>query len=341
MTKKITVINATAGPQNVLAECKQRVCGYARVSTKSSSQATSYTAQVEYYTAKIGENPLWEFAGVYADWGITGTKTNHRDEFNMMIEDCEDGNIDMILTKSVTRFARNTVECIQAIRRLKEIGVAVYFEKEKINTLTEKGEMLLTVLASVAQGESESISSNVQWAVRKRFQDGSFIVSTPPYGYQKDKNRNFVIVESEAEIVRWIYESYLNGLGTYVIARELNMREIPTVRGAEEWKDTVILEILKNPVYEGNMIFQKKYTQSQFPFNRKRNYGQKAKYLVEDAHPAIITHEEAEAVRNLIAYRTRSRNVEGTDYNKRYLFSSKIICEECGQKFRRQIVHKE
>ena len=214
MTKKITVINATAGPQNVLAECKQRVCGYARVSTKSSSQATSYTAQVEYYTAKIGENPLWEFAGVYADWGITGTKTNHRDEFNMMIEDCEDGNIDMILTKSVTRFARNTVECIQAIRRLKEIGVAVYFEKEKINTLTEKGEMLLTVLASVAQGESESISSNVQWAVRKRFQDGSFIVSTPPYGYQKDKNRNFVIVESEAEIVRWIYESYLNGLGT-------------------------------------------------------------------------------------------------------------------------------
>ena len=253
MTKKITVINATAGPQNVLAECKQRVCGYARVSTKSSSQATSYTAQVEYYTAKIGENPLWEFAGVYADWGITGTKTNHRDEFNMMIEDCEDGNIDMILTKSVTRFARNTVECIQAIRRLKEIGVAVYFEKEKINTLTEKGEMLLTVLASVAQGESESISSNVQWAVRKRFQDGSFIVSTPPYGYQKDK----------------------------------------------------------------------------------------AKYLVEDAHPAIITHEEAEAVRNLIAYRTRSRNVEGTDYNKRYLFSSKIICEECGQKFRRQIVHKD
>ena len=341
MTKKITVINATAGPQNVLAERKQRVCGYARVSTKSSSQATSYTAQVEYYTAKIGENPLWEFAGVYADWGITGTKTNHRDEFNMMIEDCEDGNIDMIFTKSVTRFARNTVECIQAIRRLKEIGVAVYFEKEKINTLTEKGEMLLTVLASVAQGESENISSNVQWAVRKRFQDGSFIVSTPPYGYQKDKNRNFVIVESEAEIVRWIYESYLNGLGTYVIARELNMREIPTVRGAEEWKDTVILEILKNPVYEGNMIFQKKYTQSQFPFNRKRNYGQKAKYLVEDAHPAIITHEEAEAVRNLIAYRTRSRNVEGTDYNKRYLFSSKIICEECGQKFRRQIVHKD
>ena len=341
MTKKITVINATAGPQNVLAERKQRVCGYARVSTKSSSQATSYTAQVEYYTAKIGENPLWEFAGVYADWGITGTKTNHRDEFNMMIEDCEDGNIDMILTKSVTRFARNTVECIQVIRRLKEIGGAVYFEKEKINTLTEKGEMLLTVLASVAQGESENISSNVQWAVRKRFQDGRFIVSTLQYGYQKDKNRNFVIVESEAEIVRWIYESYLNGLGTYVIARELNVQEIPTVRGAEEWKDTVILEILKNPVYEGNMIFQKKYTQSQFPFNRKRNHGQKAKYLVEDAHPAIITHEEAEAVRNLIDYRTRSRNVEGTDYNKRYLFSSKIICEECGQKFRRQIVHKD
>ena len=147
------------------------MCGYARVSTGSQAQATSYTAQVEYYTEKIESNPLWEFAGVYADEGISGTNVKHRDEFQMMISDCEDGNIDLILTKSITRFARNTVECIQTIRKLKEIGVGIYFEKENINTLSEKSELFITILASVAQGESENISSNNRWAIQKRFQD--------------------------------------------------------------------------------------------------------------------------------------------------------------------------
>ena len=153
MAKKVTVIKAAKEQKHTQEERRLKVCGYARVSTGSQAQATSYTAQVEYYTEKIESNPLWEFAGVYADEGISGTNVKHRDEFQMMISDCEDGNIDLILTKSITRFARNTVECIQTIRKLKEIGVGIYFEKENINTLSEKSELFITILASVAQGE--------------------------------------------------------------------------------------------------------------------------------------------------------------------------------------------
>ena len=160
MAKKVTVIKAAKAQKHTQEERRLKVCGYARVSTGSQAQATSYTAQVEYYTEKIESNPLWEFAGVYADEGISGTNVKHRDEFQMMISDCEDGNIDLILTKSITRFARNTVECIQTIRKLKEIGVGIYFEKENINTLSEKSELFITILASVAQGESENISIN-------------------------------------------------------------------------------------------------------------------------------------------------------------------------------------
>ena len=216
MAKKVTVIKAAKEQKHTQEERRLKVCGYARVSTGSQAQATSYTAQVEYYTEKIESNPLWEFAGVYADKGISGTNVKHRDEFQMMISDCEDGNIDLILTKSITRFARNTVECIQTIRKLKEIGVGIYFEKENINTLSEKSELFITILASVAQGESENISSNNRWAIQKRFQDGTYIISTPAYGYGKDEDGNLVIIESEAETVRWIYESYLNGMGVYV-----------------------------------------------------------------------------------------------------------------------------
>ena len=172
MAKKVTVIKAAKAQKHTQEERRLKVCGYARVSTGSQAQATSYTAQVEYYTEKIESNPLWELAGVYADEGISGTNVKHRDEFQMMISDCEDGNIDLILTKSITRFARNTVECIQTIRKLKEIGVGIYFEKENIYTLDSKGELLITIMSSLAQEESRSISENVTWGHRKRFADG-------------------------------------------------------------------------------------------------------------------------------------------------------------------------
>ena len=339
MAKRVTVIRGTVGTEKVLERPKMRVCGYARVSTGSSKQAESYAKRVEDYTTMIERKPMWEYAGVYADEALTGTKVKGREEFQSMIEACEDGDIDLILTKSITRFARNTVECIQTIRRLKEIGVGIYFEKENLNTLTEKSELMLTLLASIAQGESEDFSSNNRWAIEKRFRDGTFIVGTPAYGYRKDEDGNLIIEESEAEVVRWIFEAYLNGMGTYVITKELNQRGIPTIRESEKWQDSVIKEILKNPVYEGNRLQQRTYTETLFPFVRRKNTGQRNQYLITDAHPPIITHEEAEAVRNVMEYRTNTLHMNETDYQKRYLFSGIIRCEECGSHFRRQKIY--
>lgn len=177
---------------------------------------------------------------MYADEGITGTKVKGRDDFKAMVAACEEGDIDLILTKSITRFARNTVECIQTIRKLKAIGVGIYFEKEGINTLTEASELMLTILASVAQGESEDFSGNNRWAIINRFENGTFIVGTPAYGYRKDEDGNLIIEETEAEVVRWIFEAYLNGMGAYVIAKMLNDHKIPTIRGSEKWQDSVV-----------------------------------------------------------------------------------------------------
>lgn len=341
MAKKVTVINAPLRTTDLTQGPKLKVCGYARVSTDSRVQAESYATQIAYFTEKIENNPLWEFAGMYADKAATGTKVKGRDEFQAMIKACEDGDIDLILTKSVTRFARNTVECIQTIRKLKALGVGILFEKENINTLTEKSELLLTILSSVAQGESEDFSGNNRWSVEKRFKDGTFIIGTPAYGYRNDGEGNLVIVEGEAETVRWIFEAYLNGLGTYMIAKELNRKGIPTIRESEKWQEGTVRDILKNPVYEGNRLQQRTYTESQFPFVRRTNTGQKNRYLIEDEHASIITHEEAEAVRGIMEYRNRTLNMDGEKYKNRYLFSGRIICGECGSHFRRQKIYTE
>ena len=339
MAKKVTVINAISESKHTQPQHRLKVCAYARVSTGSRAQAESYATQVEYYTEKIENNPLWEFAGVYADEGITGTKVKGRDDFKAMVEACEEGDIDLILTKSITRFARNTVECIQTIRKLKAIGVGIYFEKENINTLTEASELMLTILASVAQGESEDFSGNNRWAIINRFENGTFIVGTPAYGYRKDEDGNLIIEETEAEVVRWIFESYLNGMGVYVIAKMLNDAKIPTIRESEKWQDSVVKNILTNPVYEGDALHQRTYTEKQFPFTRKVNYGQMNMYLTSDAHPPIITHEEAEAVRSIMEYRSRTLNMNGERSQSRYIFSSRIICGDCGNHFRRQKIY--
>ncbi len=338
MAKKVTVIQAVSDDRNTQMQKRLKVCGYARVSTGSLAQAESYAAQVEYYTAKIESNPLWEFAGVYADEGITGTKVKGRDDFNEMIAACEDGEIDLILTKSITRFARNTVECIQTIRKLKAVGVGICFEKENINTLNEASELMLTILASVAQGESEDFSGNNRWSIINRFENGTYIVGTPAYGYGKDEEGNLIINELEAEVVKWIFKAYLNGMGTYVIAKLLNEHSIPTIREGERWQDSVVRSILLNPVYEGDALRQRTYTEKQFPFTRKVNYGQVNMYLTQDAHPAIVTHEEAEAVGGVMAYRSQTLHMTGNT-NGRYIFTSRIVCEECGSHFRRQKIY--
>lgn len=227
--KKITKINPVKPQVMMQLQPKKRVCAYCRVSTYSREQQSSFTAQTAYYEAMIGKRNDWQYAGIYADEARSGMKLPKRNDFLRMMKDCEAGKIDMILTKSVTRFARNTVDSIQAIRKLKLLGIAVFFEKENINTLSESSEMLLTILSSLAQGESESISTNNKWAAIKRFQEGTFIISTPAYGYTNVEGE-LTIDEQEAETVRHIFKQYLNGKGSHVIARELTEQEVPTIR---------------------------------------------------------------------------------------------------------------
>lgn len=340
MAKKITKIDPVKQQVVRQLQPKKRVCAYCRVSTDSREQQNSFTAQLEYYTALIENQEDWQFAGIYADEARSGTKLQKRYDFLRMLKDCEDGRIDMIITKSLTRFARNTVDSIEAIRRLKELGVAVYFEKEHINSLSEKSELMLTILSSLAQGESESISTNNKWAAVKRFQDGTFILGTPAYGYTKDENGELVVREEEAAVVRRIFREYLNGKGTYAIAKDLSEEGIPTIRSAEKWNDGVIKEMLVNSIYIGKLLYQKTMTTEVLPFKKKRNKGQLPQYLVEDNHEPIITQEQAEAVKEILDYRRMQMGMDDPEkYQSRYAFSSRILCGECGGILRRQKIY--
>ena len=337
--KKITKINPVKPQVIMQLQPQKRVCAYCRVSTDSREQQNSFTAQTAYYEELISKRSDWQYVGVYADEARSGTKLQKRDDFLRMIKDCEAGKIDMIITKSVTRFARNTVDSIKAIRKLKLLGIAVFFEKENINTLFESSEMLLTILSSLAQGEAESISTNNKWAAIKRFQDGSFKIGTPALGYVKDERGELIIEEQEAETVRYIFKQYLNGKGSYVIARELSERGIQTIRGAERWSEGVVKEILLNPIYTGNLILQKTFTTEVIPFRRKRNKGELPQYFISENHEPIISMEEAEAVREIYEYRRKQMKVDGIKSQNRYAYSSKIICGECGKVFRRQKIY--
>lgn len=317
-----------------------RVCAYCRVSTDSADQKNSFEAQVDYYTRLITEKEGWSCVGIYADEARSGTKTVKRDDFNQMLQDCRLGKIDMIITKSVTRFARNTVDSIQAIRELKAMGIAVYFEKERVNTLSEDSEQLITILSSIAQGESESVSSNSRWSIVRRFKNGTFILACPPYGYRKNGNGELVIHPEEAAIVRRIFDEYLGGKGSYTIARELQQDGVPTVRKGKEWADSVVKGILQNCAYEGDLLLQKTFSAEVVPFNRKRNHGEMPQYLITDDHEPIITREEAEAVRQIYEYRRQRQCVEDVSvYQSRYAFSGRIVCGECGTNFRRQKIY--
>lgn len=317
-----------------------RVCAYCRVSTDGADQKNSFESQVDYYTRLIAEKEGWVCVGIYADEARSGTKTTKRDDFNQMLQDCRPGKIDMIVTKSVTRFARNTVDSIQAIRELKSMGIAVYFEKERVNTLSEDSEQLITILSSIAQGESESISSNNKWSTVRRFKNGTFILSCPPYGYQKAENGDLIIHPEEAAVVRRIFDEYLGGKGSYTIAKELERDGIPTVRDGKVWMDSTVKGILQNCAYEGDLLLQKTISAEVIPFNRKRNHGELPQYLITDDHEPIITREEAEAVRQIYEYRRQKQCVEDVSvYQSRYAFSGRIVCGECKTNFRRQKIY--
>lgn len=340
MQKKVVKIEPVK--QKVIKQLipKKRVCAYCRVSTDSTKQHSSFANQVEYYKSYISKNEDWDFVGIFADEAKSGTQTKNRDEFIRMMKECVNGNIDIIITKSVTRFARNTIDSIEAIRKLKSLGITVFFEKENINTMSERSEQMLTILSSLAQGESENISTNNRWGIQKRFRDGTYILSCVAYGYTKDENGELIIKEDEAEIVHRIFDEYLNGKGSYTIAKALNDDGIPSIRNAKKWSDTVITEILQNPIYEGDLLLQKTYTTDGLPFTKKTNHGKIPQFYIKNNHEPIITRKQAQIVREIYEYRRKQMSFEkNCKYQNRYEFSGKIICKECGATFKRQKIY--
>ena len=329
---KVTVIPATrnifaATPINSMT--KRRVAGYARVSTDSDEQFTSFEAQTDYYTKFIKNNPAWEFVGVYTDEGISGTNTKHREGFNAMIADALSGKIDLIVTKSVSRFARNTVDSLVTIRELKAHNVEVYFEKEAIYTFDGKGELLLTIMSSLAQEESRSISENVTWGQRKRFSDGKVSMPYKAFlGYEKGEGKDAppVINEEQATIVRRIYAEFMKGKTPFAIAKMLTEEEILTPRGGKKWEASVIKSILTNEKYKGAALLQKSFTVDFLTHKKKKNEGEIPQYYVEHSHEPIIPPEEWEAVQQELERRKRI----GKNYSGANSLASNLVCGDCG-----------
>ncbi len=339
MSRTVTVIPQKINPITKMSfetKAKRRVAGYARVSTDSEEQQTSYEAQVDYYTRYIRSKPEWEFVNVYTDEGISATNTKKREGFNQMVQDALDGKIDLIVTKSVSRFARNTVDSLVTVRKLKEKGVEVYFEKENIYTLDSKGELLITIMSSLAQEESRSISENVTWGQRKRFADGKI---TLPYkqflGYKKGENGLPEIVPKEAEIVKLIYKLFMEGKTVNAIAKHLMKENIPSPSGKELWRTSTIESILTNEKYKGSAILQKKFTVDFLQKKMKVNEGEVPQYKVEDSHPAIIEPEEWE----LVQLEMQRRKARGKHHNSLSPFSAKIICWDCGEYYGSKVWH--
>mgnify|MGYP000273060384 FL=1 len=326
-----------------LSEKKLRVAAYCRVSTELEEQESSYEAQVEYYTRKIQETENWKLAGIYADDGKSATNTKKRDDFKAMIKDAESGKIDMILTKSVSRFARNTVDSLLTIRKLKEKNVAVVFEKEGVNTLDGTGEILITILSSLAQEESRNISENTRWGVVRKFEKGKVIVNHNKFmGYTKNENGDLVIVPKEAEIVRLVFRLYLEGYSTGKITKYLEEQKIKTATGLEKWHDTVVLKMLRNEKYMGDALLQKTYTVDFMTKKKVMNKGIVPQYYVEDDHEAIIPKDLFYRVQEELARRasvnksavTRKKNMK-SKYSSEYALTGILLCGECGQEYRR------
>lgn len=281
-------------------------------------------------------------AGIYADEGISATNTKMRKQFNKMIKDCEDGKIDMIITKSISRFARNTLDCLNYVRKLKDLGVGVIFEKENINTLDSKGEVLLTILSSLAQDESRNISENSTWGIRRKFEQGIVHINHKKFlGYDKDEDGNLIINEKQAKVVRRIYKDYLDGKGTYRIARELQEEKVPNWNGKTIWHETSIRSMLQNEKYKGDALLQKTYTVDFLSKKRAENNGEVPQYYVENNHPTIVDEEEWEAAQLEMKRRKEygeKHSIQQVDFSKveDNPFASRVICGECGRSFGRK-----
>lgn len=327
--------------KSTASRTKLRVAAYCRVSTEEEEQQGSFEIQKEFYTAKINSIPEWKLAGIYADDGISGVHTKKRDGFNQMIQDCKKHKIDLILTKSISRFARNTVDSIQYVRILKQFGVTVIFEKENINTSTMNSEMLLTVLSAFAQAESESISQNISRGKRMGFSHGRFSF---PYaqmlGYRKGADGQPEIIPEQAELIRMIYTSYLHGDSLQTIKSKVEAGGYKTVRGNTTWSTQALLRILQNEKYCGDVLLQKTFTDNVLTGGPKKNTGQLPQYYIENNHEGIVTKQMYREVQAEIARRNSKscanrRKQKRGRYNSKYALSERLYCGECGSPYKR------
>ena len=327
--KRITKIDPTIP----VKKQKLRVAAYARVSTGSDEQLASLKSQKIHYERYIKARPDWDYVGLYYDEAVTGTKMEKRDGLLRLLADCEKGKIDRIIVKSISRFSRNTVDSIETVRKLHDLGIHFYFEREKLDTGEMESELLLSVLSSLAESESRSISDNQIWSIQKRFMNGTYKIGHPPYGY-KNVEGKMVVVPEEAENVRWIFDQVLSGKSSRDVGRELNLRGIPAKKGGQ-WSDQAVSYIIRNEKYVGDCLFQKKYTDDRF--YRHVNYGERTQYYVKNHHEPIVSREVYEAANGIMDANMRSKGLR-KDPNqcvKRYAMTGKVFCSECGGKMKR------
>ena len=340
---RVVVIPAKSSEENKQAAKCLRVAAYCRVSTDDEEQKTSYEAQIGYYTEKINQNPEWQMAGIFADEGISGTQAKKRPEFLKMIRLCRQRKIDIILTKSLSRFARNTVDSLGYIRELRALGIAVISEKENINTLPAESEMLITIMSCFAQAESESISKNVSWGVRQSFKNGNVPMQYARLlGYRKGHDGNAEIIPEEAEVVKEIYRCYLDGMSMNLIADRLNEKGLTTKGGSSPYRKTVVQRILTNEKYTGDALLQKTYVTDCITKKTRKNNGELPMYLVKNHHEPIISRSDFNRVQEEMARRSAKRTIADKltktgqgKYSAKYALSELLIFVDCGEHYRR------
>lgn len=338
MNKNVEVIAPTKCLNKSSNNKLIRACAYCRVSTNSEDQKTSYDSQRIYYKNYIEENPNYEFVGIYADEGITGTQTKKREQFNQMMSDALNGKIDLIIAKSISRFARNTVDTLNCVRTLREHNVDVYFEKENIHTLGLSNELFLTLYSAFAQAESESISENVKAGVRMKMKRGELVGKYAPFGYLYDKELNkLVIDESKKDIIIYIFEEYSKGIGFRTITLNLNELGIPSPTG-RKWCHASVRRVITNEKYVGDLRSGKYYSDNVISHKRKVNYGEKEQYFTSNHHEAIISRELWNKCQEILEKRSKIVKLDGNrdKFSRKYPFSSKIYCGICGERFIRR-----
>lgn len=337
--KKIKVIEAinpfvTLGENSRIK--RKRVCAYARVSTDEEDQQNSFENQITEYQQRINENPDWIFAGMYADRGISGTQIKRRESFKEMLTDARNKKFDLILTKSISRFGRNTVEILQTIRELRELGITVYFEKENINSDDSKLDFILTIMSSVAQEESRSISENIKWSVKKRFKEGKIILNTAMFlGYTRDEDGNLVIVPEEAKVIKYIFDLFLQGNSAYDISKILMKEGFKTGAKKDNWNSNSVLRILQNEKYSGDAILQKTYTVDYLTQKSVPNDNIVDKYYVTNSHEGIVSKEDFQMVQEII--KKQNEDLIDLPKNSKFPLTNLVFCSNCKKPMKRHV----